>query len=205
MRDITYSYDSISSNFRTLSVNDSSVRVAKLLSALTFEGTLAQGIEAAIDGAGRSGESYADAYALELSREVLAYSSFIYEPAQVESVHSVETGLGAQLELVPLSLFLVTLLLFWCVVPSNVTVRFWKSLLLTDIPRQHLHPRCWGARCSGVPESTSGSLGPHASDIPASVDPSTVRTRRCGTHLERGRTAPIQHRRRERPARHRAD
>lgn len=76
---------------------------------------LGEGTEAVIDGAGIYGESYADAYALELSREVLAYSSWIFEPAQVRSVYAVESGLGASLELVPLLLYLATVVLFWSV------------------------------------------------------------------------------------------
>lgn len=61
-----YAYDSLSSNFTTLSVNDSSVRVARLLSALTSQ-DIGQAVGSAIDGAGITGEIYADAYALELS------------------------------------------------------------------------------------------------------------------------------------------
>lgn len=72
-------------------------------------------IQAAVDGSGIYGESYVDAYALELSREVLAYASWVFEPVQVQSIYAVESTLGATFQLIPLLLYLITVILFWCV------------------------------------------------------------------------------------------
>lgn len=129
-----YSFDSVSSNFTTLSVTDASFRIAKLFSALAFEDSLPEGVQAAVDGSGIYGESYVDAYALELSRELLAYTSSVFEPAQAQSVFVVETTLGASFQLIPLVLYLTTLILFWCVSLIHLETRSRSNRAFSSIP-----------------------------------------------------------------------
>lgn len=80
---------------------------------MTFEPSLVNGVVTAIDGAGINGDSYAAAFALELSRQTLAFTSAIFEPIEVQSIFALESGLGSALEIIPLILYLVTLVLFW--------------------------------------------------------------------------------------------
>lgn len=66
------------------------------------------------EGTGLQSGNFANAYALELSRELLAFSASVYEPVEVVGIQSTDgTVVGARLQLVPLMLFLCASLLYW--------------------------------------------------------------------------------------------
>lgn len=68
-----------------------------------------------VEGAGLSSSSisYEDAFALELSRELVAFSSSIWAPSSVLDIQSRNESLGSRIQLVPLTLYVSAVLLYW--------------------------------------------------------------------------------------------
>ncbi|KAF8898218.1 hypothetical protein CPB84DRAFT_1780608 [Gymnopilus junonius] len=72
-------------------------------------------ISAAVDGAGlQTSTTYEQAYALELSRQMLARGAYIYEPVDVEQIASENLVNGSDLQVIPLVLFIAALIVFAC-------------------------------------------------------------------------------------------
>lgn len=66
------------------------------------------------EGTGIQSGDFQSVYALELSRELLAFSASFYEPAEASNVQGVDNTLvGSRLQVVPLALFLFSVLLYW--------------------------------------------------------------------------------------------
>jgi len=74
-----------------------------------------------VEGAGLVSGDYAAEFALELSRELIAMTAYTYEPGESLEMHTVQSGLGARLQLVPLVL-LATVLVIYCVTTMVITV-----------------------------------------------------------------------------------
>lgn len=118
VKDIRYQYNATDGTFQTLSATDASLHLTKLVSALTDSGLF--GINMAIDRSvngqvGGTSADYAAAYALELSRQLIAMTASVWEPAPAQSVHIIKRALGAEIKLVPLALYILGVLLFWSV------------------------------------------------------------------------------------------
>lgn len=70
-------------------------------------------ISDAVDGAGlQTNTTYEQAYALELSRQMLARGAYIYQPANVELIANEKVVNGSNLQVIPLVLFNAALLVF---------------------------------------------------------------------------------------------
>jgi len=65
-----------------------------------------------IEGAGLYTGNYADAYALELSRELAAFSAYIYAPVQVQTIYTYEQQIGSRIQIVPFVLYLAANFIF---------------------------------------------------------------------------------------------
>lgn len=121
VQDVRYSYSSRSSgridsegvSFRTLSSEDSSLAMAQLLASVTNIMYIPRNIPAVIEGIGLQSGVYADAYALELSREWMAFASWFYEPAPVLKIQGSRSVLGSSIQLLPLALYIATTTVFW--------------------------------------------------------------------------------------------
>lgn len=111
----TYSvaYNYTNGTFMTLSKEPTDLNMSLRFAASLSEAVLFGRIPIAVEGAGVSGGSYVDSYALELSREIAAYSAFLYQPAAVTSPRSLSLSTGSQLQLVPLILLLATMGMYW--------------------------------------------------------------------------------------------
>jgi len=126
VRDVSYSYtngnasvtsfsavnDNEIGSYHTLSFTDSPVQTAKYLAAPIDWNYLEFYIQDRTSGAGLYNGSYADAYALELSREIIAFSAFIYEPTQVDGIEGSQEIAGSRINLVALILFCAAILIF---------------------------------------------------------------------------------------------
>jgi hypothetical protein len=85
-----------------------------------------------VEGAGLVSGDYAAEFALELSRELIAMTAYTYKPGQSLEMHTVQSGLGARLQLVPLVLLVTVLVIYWCVSLFN-TIEF------VDLIPEHQH------------------------------------------------------------------
>lgn len=119
VHDVDYRYNPISPSgpaaaevYNTLSSTDSSATTNKLLAAVVqYFKTPWTGQRT--EGTGLQSGNFAEAYALELSRELLAFSASIYEPRPVSRIMNVDnTIVGSRLQVVPMALFLVWVLLY---------------------------------------------------------------------------------------------
>ncbi|KAG9011455.1 hypothetical protein FRB94_008286 [Tulasnella sp. JGI-2019a] len=121
IRDVTYDYTppfSSATNsagegtYKMTSWTNASPRVTSLLAAYVDSPWLQ--ISQRVEGAGYLGQSmtYVDAYAQELSRELVAFSASIWEPSQVLSVQNVEQKLGSRVQIIPLALYVSAVLLY---------------------------------------------------------------------------------------------
>lgn len=73
-----------------------------------------------VEGAGMGpGLSYVDAFAIELSRELVAFSASIWEPDEVSTIQTVTEKLGSRILIVPLTLYVSAVLLYRFVFPSS--------------------------------------------------------------------------------------
>jgi hypothetical protein len=122
VRNVKYTYTSSSAAtstsseedgaFQTISWVDAPVENARVIVSTVDLGYMAQYIPARVEGAGLYSGSYPDAYALELSRELMAFSAFIYQPSQVTAVANYQEELGTRLQIIPLILFLIVIFTF---------------------------------------------------------------------------------------------
>ncbi|KAG8844795.1 hypothetical protein FRB96_002823 [Tulasnella sp. 330] len=101
VRDLVYLYSSSAPSFQTLSFNDSSIRTTQLVATLSDSGVMSLNMDFILQ-AGAS----ADDYALELSREMIGMSAWIWEPAQVQTISGIEQVLGTEIHAIPLILYL---------------------------------------------------------------------------------------------------
>ncbi|KAG8874725.1 hypothetical protein FRB97_005683 [Tulasnella sp. 331] len=89
VRDLVYLYSSSAPSFQTLSFNDSSIRTTQLVATLSDSGVMSLNMDFILQ-AGAS----ADDYALELSREMIGMSAWIWEPAQVQTISGIEQAIA---------------------------------------------------------------------------------------------------------------
>lgn len=124
MRDVKFSYTpSFSSTsgdgtYAMDSWTSATPRVTSLLAAYIDSTYLQTYVSQRVEGSGYvTGESmpYVDAYAQELSRELVAFSASIWEPAQAISVQNAEQKLGSKVQVVPLALYVLAVLSYRCV------------------------------------------------------------------------------------------
>ncbi|KAG8932298.1 hypothetical protein FRC00_000072 [Tulasnella sp. 408] len=112
VNDVKYRYIPASSgtggSYQTISSTVSSVRMATLISIGLDMGAIRYNLLPRIDGAGLRGGSYTTAFAQELSRELMAFSSALYEPIPVTAIAETSVVLGSRVHLVPLGLYLAS-------------------------------------------------------------------------------------------------
>ncbi|KAG8887515.1 hypothetical protein FRB98_009478 [Tulasnella sp. 332] len=128
--DVVYRYSSSTSTFQTVSFNDSSLRTTQLVATLSDSGDMSANI-AFILLAGAS----ADEYALELSREMIGMSAWIWQPAQIQMINGIEQIIGTKIHTIPLILYLATIgsmCILTLAVCVQATVRSYK------VPFTHL-------------------------------------------------------------------
>lgn len=117
--DIDYEYSDDTGmgvgTFTTKAYSDSSPQTRQLLLALasTNMADIAYNIDLFIDGSGIATGSYADSYAIELSREFMAFGASAFIPSQVESIHILKRVVGSRIELIPMVLYLAIIVVFW--------------------------------------------------------------------------------------------
>ncbi|KAH9474523.1 hypothetical protein JR316_0012984 [Psilocybe cubensis] len=109
--DVTYTYTS--SQFVVQKAVPKSVTDTQHIMAAGFEGQTTA-ISQQVDGAGSDPNTgtYEQAYALELSRQMLARGAFLYEPNDVIRIQSEKSIIGSNLQVAPLVLFVAALVLF---------------------------------------------------------------------------------------------
>lgn len=117
VHDVVYKYlppssDSPDGTYTTLNYSLSSSHMASLITAGIDNGPISDYVPERVDGAGLHSGSYADAYALELSRELLAFSSMIYEPAAVLGIQNAKQVVGSKVQIGALSLYVFAVLLY---------------------------------------------------------------------------------------------
>jgi len=93
---------------------------------LSDVGVLQNELQTFVDGQGLQTGDYANAYGLELSRELLALSASIFEPVQATDVYSLRQIVGSNLNLVPFILYVSTVFLF-CVVVVIICVLSYRA------------------------------------------------------------------------------
>jgi len=98
--------------FLTVSTVDASLDHTKLVASTMDLEYMENYIPDRVEGAGLYSGNYADSYALELSRQLVAFSASIYEPSLVQSANDYDQMLGSRLEIIPLVLYLVAIFLF---------------------------------------------------------------------------------------------
>ncbi|KAK7024060.1 hypothetical protein R3P38DRAFT_2956474 [Favolaschia claudopus] len=99
----------------------SDLDISRIIAAMTSTADLSMRVPAAIEGAGLSGGDYASAFARELSRELIAFSASLYEPAAPLQVNTVVPVLGSRLPLVLLIMLLICIGAY-CLLVLFVTV-----------------------------------------------------------------------------------
>ncbi|PPQ66040.1 hypothetical protein CVT26_010796 [Gymnopilus dilepis] len=111
---VNYTY--ASSRFRLRSSTPTSVFAAQRIMGGGLRSSSGDTvISDAVDGAGlQTNTTYEQAYALELSRQMLARGAYIYQPANVELIANEKVVNGSNLQVIPLVLFNAALLVFAC-------------------------------------------------------------------------------------------
>ncbi|KAG8886932.1 hypothetical protein FRB98_000760 [Tulasnella sp. 332] len=108
VRDVTYLYNGSGSSFQSVSYQDSSLRTTRLVATLSDSGIISLNMFALLQT-----DVSAEDYALELSRELIGMSGWIWEPAQVLTINRIEQALGTEIHATPLILYLVTAGFMW--------------------------------------------------------------------------------------------
>lgn len=120
VNEVQYSYSNSTSDaqYHTISATPASLRLATFLSVtLSFpdnhnNGYIRTHVPDAVDGTGLQSGNYADAFALELSRELLGLSASIYMPADVVSIVTSTQTFGSRVKVIPLTLYVLVTLLY---------------------------------------------------------------------------------------------
>jgi len=118
VRNITYSYDSPfpaggDGVYKTLSWEPASLRITSLLTAYLDSTYISSFVPQNVEGSGlHFGMNYVDAFGLELSRELVAFSASIWQPENVLSISGTKSEQGTRLQIIPLALYVVTVLLY---------------------------------------------------------------------------------------------
>jgi len=126
IRDVRYSYTSsftdssskttvpsgTDGTFQTLSSTVSSLETARFFTGSLDWNIMTTYIPDRVEGAGLFSGNYANAYALELSRELAAMTGSIYSSIPVETVNTFEETWGSRIQIAPLVLYLLVVLIF---------------------------------------------------------------------------------------------
>ncbi|KZO92136.1 hypothetical protein CALVIDRAFT_567711 [Calocera viscosa TUFC12733] len=110
----TASLSDLSTNgtFQMLNSTPASVLTTQRVASILDASFLWTSIPLRIDGVGLLRGNYSEAYALELSRELVAYTAAIYEPTDALSVTMVSQPLGSTIELAPMLLYFLTVIIY---------------------------------------------------------------------------------------------
>jgi hypothetical protein len=115
--DIFYTYTS--SQYIVRQATPFPVQDARRIIALGYDGG-SRDISKFVEGAGVSTkETYEQAYARELSRQVTGLGAYLYRPKNALEVQSQYEILGSSLNLVPLAILVSAMLIYGCVLPSS--------------------------------------------------------------------------------------
>ncbi len=115
----TYRYTN--SSYSILSATPADVNMTKRISTMVGTGEFATRVPDAVEGIGLVSGDYVSSFGRELSRELIGMSASIYEPGPSVDLVQFMPGIGAKLQLAPLTLLLVCLLIygFVCCIPST--------------------------------------------------------------------------------------
>ncbi|KAF7331789.1 hypothetical protein MKEN_00058900 [Mycena kentingensis (nom. inval.)] len=116
VRSVGYSYFNGTFTLDPLtSYTTTDLDIVRGIGAMTSAASLSDRVPAAIEGAGASDSSsavYASAFALELSRSLIAFTSHLYAPSTPSEVQSVTPILGTRLSIPILALLLACIALY---------------------------------------------------------------------------------------------
>ncbi|KZT53423.1 hypothetical protein CALCODRAFT_51098 [Calocera cornea HHB12733] len=99
-------------SFRVLSSEPASTLTTQRVASILDASFLWNSVPLRVDGVGLLQGNYSAAYALELSRELVAYTAAVYEPAPALSITLVSQPLGSTIPLAPMLLYFLTVLLY---------------------------------------------------------------------------------------------
>lgn len=73
-----------------------------------------QRVGAAVEGTGiADGGNYADAFAIEFSRELMALGAFVFMPKSVEEIVTTKMKFGSRIQVAPLAVYVLLTVLYW--------------------------------------------------------------------------------------------
>jgi len=116
---VTYRY--ANGSFITNNTTAADLNMTRRVALFADTGYIYDRLLIVVEGAGLVSGDYVAEFALELSRELIAMTAYIYEPGESLEMHTVQSVLGARLQLVPLVL-LVTVLVTYCMTTMVITV-----------------------------------------------------------------------------------
>lgn len=112
---MTYSAENVSSltGYQTISYEKSSTRITMLLATMIDVFITAENVLTPTQGMGLSSGSFASAYALQLSKTLVAMSASIFQPSDAQGVTTVSQTVGSRINIIPLLLILAIAVSYW--------------------------------------------------------------------------------------------
>jgi len=140
--DIDYRYTSSASStigtFEAINAVPSDLTTTFRIASTVEFGISMNYVPQRVEGTGIKSGSYVDAYALELSRELIALSALIWEPAPASEVSAYEQVLGSKINVVPLALFVATVLSFALLTIWIGVVALWETRAMSFVHLAHV-------------------------------------------------------------------
>lgn len=126
VRDVQYRYSAPQASadgtstplYETLSSTNSPARMAKILGSMVQAGSvntmyMRDRVPAAVEGTGITDGSYADAFAIEFSRELMALGAYVFMPQGVSDIVTTQQKFGSRIQVAPLGVYVGLTLLYW--------------------------------------------------------------------------------------------
>lgn len=89
------------------------LNMSQRIASSSWSNSMAARVSNAVEGSGLVSGNYSQAFALELSREFIALTGYIYESAETLETHNAILYIGSRLQLAPLMLLVVVLGIYW--------------------------------------------------------------------------------------------
>jgi hypothetical protein len=118
---LSANYQYQNGSFSVQNSTKADLNMTRRISTMAATGLLGDHVSNVVEGAGLVSGDYVSSYALELSREFVALSASMYEPADVYDAVKLTPGIGAKLQMAPLALLMATVLVYWYVVAESGT------------------------------------------------------------------------------------
>jgi len=108
-------------SYSILSATNADINMTKRIATMVGSDVFATRVPDAVEGIGLITGDYVSSFSRELSRELIGMSASIYEPGSTIDLIQFTPGIGAKLQLAPLTLLLVCLLIY-CLTVLPLTV-----------------------------------------------------------------------------------